>query len=93
MPDLDVIRSLMRLDYMLQHRHKPRTLWWTSPSKTEVGAWLKRLADAPEQLHAGFGSLELTEQALHKHAMVDLWHVMLCAWWRREKRIVPSRAP
>ncbi|MGG4393796.1 DUF4080 domain-containing protein [Paenibacillus thiaminolyticus] len=72
-PDLDVIRSLMRLDYMLQHRHKPRTLWWTSPSKAEVGAWMKQLADAPEQLHAGFGSLELTEQALHKHAMVDLW--------------------
>ncbi|WP_148277891.1 hypothetical protein [Paenibacillus popilliae] len=47
-PDLDVIRSLIRLDYMLQHRYKPRTLWWTSQPKAEVGAWLRRLADSLE---------------------------------------------
>ena len=91
---LDVIRGQMRIDYLLQHRHKPRSVWWEPMKKQELSMWLKQaaqgqLADdsyAEEWIRLGFN-----EQALHKHAMVDRVPFDQSVWLK-ERKVDTSRS-
>ncbi|WP_028986427.1 B12-binding domain-containing radical SAM protein [Thermicanus aegyptius] len=59
--DWTVVEGLMKIDYFLAHRHKPRKVWWqVSLSKGEQADWIKKLAEKGK-----------TEQELHKHVMLE----------------------
>src|SRR5690606_36315252 len=49
--DFDVVEGLMKLDYFMNHKYKPRKIWWDfTMDKAEQASVLKRLADAPERV-------------------------------------------
>ncbi len=70
--DLPVIEGLMKLDYFLNHKYKPRKIWWDFQlSKSELNAMLQAFASQPDQVSDAFASLNATEKELHKHAVVE----------------------
>lgn len=69
----EVVRGLMKLDYFLQHQHKPRKTWWQfNMSKEEQDKWYKVLCQEPEKVSSGFAELGLSEKELHKHTMLEI---------------------
>lgn len=69
----EVVRGLMKLDYFLQHQHKPRKTWWQfNMSKEEQDKWYKVLCQEPEKVSSGFVELGLSEKELHKHTMLEI---------------------
>lgn len=72
LPDREIIESLMKLDYLHNHKHKPRKLWWpSSMNKEERQTIINRLLLKPEQLGDAFTKLQLSERDLYKHTVVD----------------------
>ncbi len=57
--DPDVAFALLRIDYYLQHKYKPRKTWWDS--RVDKQTWTERLRRAAEQL--GMDERELQKQA------------------------------
>jgi hypothetical protein len=72
-PNLPVAEGLMKLDYFLNHKYKPRKIWWEFKlDKTEQAEYLRRIAEHPEEVSGDFRRLGLNEKELHKHAMVEV---------------------
>lgn len=72
-PGLDYIEGLMKLDYFLNHKYKPRKVWWPfTLDKTQQSAWMKRLADHPHEVSDEFQRLGLGEKELHKHTVLEV---------------------
>jgi len=70
--EMDIIEGLMKYDYFIHHKNKPRTTWWSfSMSKEEHSTFMKALAHKPELVSKAFAQLELNKQALHKHTMIE----------------------
>lgn len=71
--DMEVVQGLMKLDYFLNHKYKPRKTWWTfSMDKNEQTAWMRLMAAHPERVEGdGFGELSLGEKELHKHTALE----------------------
>jgi len=79
--DLDAAFGLMKLDYFMNHRYKPRKAWWPfQMDKQELNGWMKRLAEAPQEASVGFAALALTEKELHKHAVIERLSFDLAAY-------------
>lgn len=69
----EVAESLMKLDYFLGHRYKPRHVWWEHPvDKKELGRWMKKIANAPELLSPAFAERGWGERELVKHAVAEV---------------------
>jgi len=69
---MEIVTGLMKLDYFLGHKYKPRKIWWDfTLNKAEQAAYLKRLAERPEQVSGGFRELGIGEKDLHKHVMIE----------------------
>lgn len=72
-PGLDYIEGLMKLDYFLNHKYKPRKVWWPfTLDKTQQSTWMKRLADHPHEVSDEFQRLGLGEKELHKHTVLEV---------------------
>lgn len=72
-PRMDIILGLMKFDYFLGHKYKPRKIWWDfTLDKSELSAHMKRIVEAPSAVSNDFASLGLTERELHKHAMIEV---------------------
>ncbi|WP_078555310.1 B12-binding domain-containing radical SAM protein [Bacillus alkalicellulosilyticus] len=70
--DMDIIEALMKYDFFMNHKHKPRKTWWPfTMTKQEQSSYLKQLALNPELVDAKFANLELSEKELHKHTMIE----------------------
>lgn len=70
---LDVILGLMKLDYFLNHKYKPRKIWWDfSLDKDTWAAYIKQMAGRPEMLGPEFAALGLSEKELQKHAVIEM---------------------
>ncbi|PWW07488.1 radical SAM superfamily enzyme YgiQ (UPF0313 family) [Paenibacillus cellulosilyticus] len=70
--DLNVTLGLMKLDYFLQHKFKPRKVWWDfAMDKAEWSSWMKRLTERPQEVSGGFASLGFADKELQKHAVID----------------------
>lgn len=68
----DVTFGLMKLDYFLNHRYKPRKVWWNfTLDKNEQAAILRQFAEQPERVSGEFAALHIDERELHKHAVVE----------------------
>ncbi|WP_028545989.1 B12-binding domain-containing radical SAM protein [Paenibacillus taiwanensis] len=64
--------GLMKLDYFMNHKYKPRKIWWdVSLSKDEAANVLRFAAQQPDRVSSVFASLGLSEKELHKHAVVE----------------------
>ena len=69
----DVALGLMKLDYFLGHKFKPRKLWWDfTMDKSVWSSWMQRLAQRPEEVSEAFQNLGLAERELQKHAVIEL---------------------
>ncbi|MFC6331732.1 B12-binding domain-containing radical SAM protein [Paenibacillus septentrionalis] len=70
--DLPVIEGLMKLDYYLNHRYKPRKVWWEMElDKSEWSHWMKTLAEQPELAGEKFASYQFNERELQKHIVME----------------------
>lgn len=61
-----LIEGLMKLDYLLNHKYKPRKIWWEfSLSKPEQAAYMRLIAEHPEKVSEGMIG-KATERAIDK---------------------------
>ncbi|SFF46755.1 Radical SAM superfamily enzyme YgiQ, UPF0313 family [Paenibacillus algorifonticola] len=71
-PDMDVIMGLMKYDYFLNHKYKPRKTWWEfTMDKAVWGSHMRSLVERPEKVSESFAALGMTEKELHKHAVIE----------------------
>lgn len=69
----EIAEGLMKLDYFLNHKYKPRKIWWTfSLAKAEQAAIMRRLAEHPEDVSPQFAALGMSEKELHKHTVLEV---------------------
>ena len=69
----DVVEGLMKLDYFLAHKFKPRKIWWEfTLDKNAQSDYMKKLAAHPEVVSGSFNALKLNERELHKHAVIEV---------------------
>lgn len=80
-----VCESLLKLDYMLNHKYKPRKIWWEfSMDKSTQNEYMRWLAQYPNLVShhidtfPRFAELELSEKELFKHTMIEL---LPCELW------------
>jgi len=70
---LEVVEGLMKLDYFLNHKYKPRKIWWDFKlDKAAQAGYFKLLAEHPEAVSETFASLRISEKDLHKHVMIEI---------------------
>jgi anaerobic magnesium-protoporphyrin IX monomethyl ester cyclase len=70
--DLAVVEGWMKIDYFLQHKYRPRKIWWTySLDKLEHQMWIQKIAECPQTVSPAFVDLKLSEKDLHKHVMLE----------------------
>ncbi|ANY68040.1 B12-binding domain-containing radical SAM protein [Paenibacillus sp. BIHB 4019] len=71
-PDMDVIMGLMKYDYFLNHKYKPRKTWWEfTMDKAVWGSHMRSLVERPEKVSDSFAALGMSEKELHKHAVIE----------------------
>ncbi|WP_341278958.1 B12-binding domain-containing radical SAM protein [Paenibacillus sp. FSL H8-0537] len=71
-PDMDVIMGLMKYDYFLNHKYKPRKTWWEfTMDKAVWGSHMRSLVERPEKVSESFAALGMSEKELHKHAVIE----------------------
>ncbi|MEH7436540.1 DUF4080 domain-containing protein [Neobacillus drentensis] len=70
--NLDVVADLMKYDYLINHKYKPRKPWWEASydknSRTEL---YKKFIENPNLLGNDFIDLNLEEKELFKHTMLE----------------------
>ncbi|MDR0267360.1 DUF4080 domain-containing protein [Paenibacillus sp.] len=70
---MPVVLGLMKLDYFLNHKYKPRKIWWESPiSKDDWSLFMHSVIERPEAVSGGFAELRLGERELQKHAVLEV---------------------
>ncbi|MEH7084862.1 B12-binding domain-containing radical SAM protein [Neobacillus drentensis] len=70
--DLDVIVGLMKYDYLLKHKFKPRKPWWEASFNKEKRTKIyKQISEHPAILGHSFVELGLDEKELYKHTMLE----------------------
>lgn len=69
-PHMETIFSLARLDYMLQHRHKPRSTWWEGQPKSVLNDVITMIANTPPCPARPWTNWGWSASYLHKHAML-----------------------
>jgi anaerobic magnesium-protoporphyrin IX monomethyl ester cyclase len=71
--DMPIVEGLMKLDYFLNHKYKPRKPWWKFElGKTQQGDYMRLAADHPQKVSGDFQHRALGEKELHKHAMIEV---------------------
>lgn len=71
-PDMDIVEGWMKLDYFMNHKFKPRKVWWTfEMDKKALREHMRWLAAHADQVSDAFAELGMNEQSLHKHAVVE----------------------
>jgi anaerobic magnesium-protoporphyrin IX monomethyl ester cyclase len=70
--DIDLVVGLMKYDYLLRQKYKPRKPWWeTSFLKEERTAIYGQFLVNPTSLGQEYASLQLNEKELYKHTMLE----------------------
>src|SRR5690606_12856639 len=72
--DTDVAFALLRIDYYMQHKHKPRKTWWDG--RLDKQSWIEQLRWAAERLG-------MDERELQKQAVLD-WVPFDYARWQQD---------
>jgi anaerobic magnesium-protoporphyrin IX monomethyl ester cyclase len=70
---LHVIEGLMKLDYYLNHKYRPRKIWWKfSLDKSEQARYFRRISERPDTVSGDFAKRAADVKELHKHAMIEV---------------------
>ncbi|MGG3563439.1 DUF4080 domain-containing protein [Neobacillus rhizosphaerae] len=70
--NLDVVADLMKYDYLINHKYKPRKPWWeASYDKNKRTELYKKFVENPNLLGKEFINLNLEEKELFKHTMLE----------------------
>lgn len=69
---LDVILSLMKIDYLRNQKYKPRKPWWNEVlEKDQRSMYYRHIQEHPVLLGHDFESLQLQEKELYKHTVLE----------------------
>lgn len=70
---MNAVSGLMKFDYFLGHKYKPRKIWWEhAQDKAQWNANVRKIVEDPAALSADFADLGITERDLQKHAMIEV---------------------
>ncbi|MGG4267374.1 B12-binding domain-containing radical SAM protein [Peribacillus simplex] len=70
--ELKNIIGLMKLDYFMNQKYKPRKPWWeASLDKNGRKEIYEDILNMPEQLGSSFSALALNEKEIHKHTLLE----------------------
>ncbi|MEK4535202.1 B12-binding domain-containing radical SAM protein [Peribacillus sp. FSL K6-1552] len=70
--DLKTIIGLMKLDYFMNQKYKPRKPWWdASLDKQGRKEIYEEILNKPEHLGSSFIALGLNEKEIHKHTLLE----------------------
>jgi anaerobic magnesium-protoporphyrin IX monomethyl ester cyclase len=70
--DIDIIAGLMKYDYLINHKYKPRKPWWEQSSNKQARTGIyKQIAENPSLLGQTYLDLALEEKDLYKHTMIE----------------------
>lgn len=70
--ELDIAVDLMKVDYLKNHKYKPRKPWWEkSIEKKKRNQLYEQIVENPVLLGNAFASMNLNEKDLYKHTMVE----------------------
>lgn len=76
----ELAEGLMKYDYLLNHRYKPRKAWWgtsSSLSRQERSEIYSKINDNPTLAGHAFDQLGLRERDLYKHTVVESFPFLL----------------
>lgn len=74
--NIQVIQSLMQLDYLMAQQFQPRKLWWTErPTEEQQKAIYTALRENPSIAGEEFAHFNLSEKELFKHTLVIPYHI------------------
>ena len=69
---LHTIKALLTIDYLQNHKYRPRKSWiMEQKKKEEVNFYYKMIMERPNILGDEFATLQLTEKDLYKHTIID----------------------
>lgn len=69
---LAIAEGLMKFDYFLHHRYKPRKVWWDFDlSKSDQNRLWAKVAAHAEQASGGIAELNMQERELRKHGVIE----------------------
>lgn len=70
--NLDIILGIMKYDYLVNQKYKPRKPWWEASFTKEKRSLLyRKILDNPSLLGDSFVELGLDEKDLFKHTMLE----------------------
>lgn len=70
--DLDIVAGLMKYDYLINHKYKPRKPWWEQSSNKQTRTEIyKQLVENPSLLGQTYLDLALDEKDLYKHTIIE----------------------
>ncbi|MBW4084059.1 B12-binding domain-containing radical SAM protein [Paenibacillus sp. S150] len=70
---MDVITGLMKLDYFLGHKYKPRKIWWDiTLDKSGWSRYMKEITDHPERLSAQLAEAGFSGRELQKFTVLEV---------------------
>jgi anaerobic magnesium-protoporphyrin IX monomethyl ester cyclase len=70
---MDLILGLMKYDFYLNHKHRPRKVWWENKvDKARQSALIRRALESPELVSGDFALLGFSERDMYKHAVVEV---------------------
>ncbi len=66
--DIEIIRDLMKYDYLSRHKYKPRKPWWEQAlTKQKRSGYYQSILENPSLLNG----IELDEKDLFKHTLIE----------------------
>ncbi|MFD3447499.1 B12-binding domain-containing radical SAM protein [Microbacteriaceae bacterium 4G12] len=69
---LDIAMGLMKVDYLRNHKYKPRKPWWEQTTeRKERSMYYQEIITNPQQLGEAFAALQLTEKEIYKHTLME----------------------
>lgn len=69
--NMEIVRSLMQLDYLSKQQFQPRKLWWDERVSREVQKQIyASLKESPTIAGAEFAEFNLTEKEFFKHSLI-----------------------
>lgn len=77
----EAVFSLMKLDYFLNHKYKPRKIWWEHTlDKREYSRIIRTVARSPSLLSDDLAGVEWNERELQKWIMIELLPFSLASY-------------
>ncbi|RST75311.1 radical SAM proteinB12-binding domain-containing radical SAM protein [Siminovitchia acidinfaciens] len=76
-PKRELAEGLMKYDYLLNHRYKPRKTWWALMDKKERSGLYSAISENSSLVGQAFSELALNERELYKHTVIEKFPFLL----------------